>query len=87
MANGSNKTGLLNFLAREWSENAIYAEKSKEHTLFVTHGDNIAPNSPPLMAQLLHAQSWNFAAIKRKRIPGCSSMQIMLLKMDISTLL
>ena len=40
MANGSNKTGLLNFLAREWSENAIYAEKIKEHTLFVTHGDN-----------------------------------------------
>ena len=40
MANGSNKTGLLNFLVREWSENAIYAEKIKEHTLFVTHGDN-----------------------------------------------
>lgn len=40
MVNGSNKTGLLNFLALEWSENAIYAEKIKEHTLFVTHGDN-----------------------------------------------
>ena len=40
MANGINKTGLLNFLAREWSEDAIYAKKMKEHTLFVTHGDN-----------------------------------------------
>ena len=40
MANGSNKTGLLNFLAREWSENVVYAGKIKEHTLFVTHGDN-----------------------------------------------
>ena len=40
MANGSNKTGPLNFLAREWSENVVYAGKIKEHTLFVTHGDN-----------------------------------------------
>ena len=40
MANGSNKTGLLNFLIREWSENAVYAEKIKDRTLFVTHGDN-----------------------------------------------
>ena len=40
MAKGSNKTGLLNFLAREWSQNAVYAEKIKERTLFITHGDN-----------------------------------------------
>ena len=40
MANGSNKTGLLIFLIREWSENAVYAEKIKDRTLFVTHGDN-----------------------------------------------
>ena len=79
MANGSNKTGLLNFLAREWSENVVYVSLSLMET--------IAPNSPPLMVQLLHALSSNYAAIKRKLIPGCSSMQIMLLKMDISTLL
>ena len=40
MANGSNKTGLLNFLVGEWSEKAVYAEKIKDRTLFVTHGDN-----------------------------------------------
>ena len=40
MAKGSNKTSLLNFLAREWSQNAVYAEKIKELTLFITHGDN-----------------------------------------------
>ena len=40
MAKGSNKTGLLNFLAREWSQNAVYAEKIKERTPFITHGDN-----------------------------------------------
>ena len=45
MANGSNKTGLLNFLAREWSENVVYAGKIKEHTLFVTHGDNCTKRS------------------------------------------
>lgn len=40
MANGSNKTGLLNFLVREWSANPACAQKIKDHTLFVTHGDN-----------------------------------------------
>lgn len=40
MANGSNKTSLLNFFVREWSGNVVYAEKIKDHTLFVTHGDN-----------------------------------------------
>ena len=74
MANGNNKTGLLNFLAREQSENAIYAEKIKEHTLFVTHGDNCTKLS-------------SSEADTRMLIPGCSSIQIMLLKMDISTLL
>ena len=37
MANGSNKTGLLNFLVREWSANPVYTQKIKDHTLFVTH--------------------------------------------------
>ena len=40
MANGSNKTGLLKFLVGEWSEKAVYAEKIKDCTVFVTHGDN-----------------------------------------------
>jgi len=40
MANGSIKTGLLNFLVGEWSEKAVYAEKIKDRTVFVTHGDN-----------------------------------------------
>ena len=34
------KTGLLNFLVGEWSEKAVFAEKIKDRTLFVTHGDN-----------------------------------------------
>ena len=38
MANGSNKTGLLNFLVREWSANPVYTQKIKDHTLFVAHG-------------------------------------------------
>ena len=86
MANGPNKTGLLNFLAREWSENAVYANKIKEHTLFITHSGKCTKLSAS-DGTITHAQFWNFAAIKRKLIPGCSSMQIMLLKMDISTLL
>ena len=40
LANGNNKTRLLNFLVGEWSEKAVYAEKIKDRTLFVTHGDN-----------------------------------------------
>lgn len=40
MANGSNRTGLLNFFIGEWSEKAVYAEKIKDRTLFVTYGDN-----------------------------------------------
>ena len=40
LANRNNKTGLLNFLVGEWSEKAVYAEKIKARTLFVTHGDN-----------------------------------------------
>ena len=48
LANGKNKTNLLSFLLREWSENAVYAQKIKDRTFFVTHGDNctklVAPN-------------------------------------------
>ena len=40
MPNGSNKTNLLNFLVRVWSANPAYAQKIKDHTLFVTHGDD-----------------------------------------------
>ena len=48
LANGKNKTNLLSFLVWEWSENAVYAQKIKDRTFFVTHGDNctklVAPN-------------------------------------------
>ena len=48
LANGKNETNLLSFLVREWSENAVYAQKIKDCTFFVTHGDNctklVAPN-------------------------------------------
>ena len=40
MANGSNKTNLVRFLVREWSENAVYADKIKDRTFYVSHGDN-----------------------------------------------
>jgi len=40
MANGSNKTNLLRFLVHEWSENAVYADKIKDRTCYVSHGDN-----------------------------------------------
>ena len=40
MPNGSNKINLLNFLVRVWSANPAYAQKIKDHTLFVTHGDD-----------------------------------------------
>ena len=40
MSNGSNKTNLLNFLVRVWSANTAYAQKIKDHTPFVSHGDN-----------------------------------------------
>jgi len=40
MANGSNKTNLVRFLVREWSENAVYADKIKDRTYYVSHGDN-----------------------------------------------
>ena len=63
MANGSNKTGLLNFLAREWSENAIYAEKIKEHTLFVTHGDNCTKlSSSDGLTYMYHLKRANYHA-------------------------
>lgn len=79
MAKGSNKTGLSNFLTRKWSENAVYAEKIKECTLYITHGGNCS--------KLSASYGTIFAAIKKKLIQGCSSTQIMLLKMDISKLL
>ena len=47
--------------------------RKSKNTLSLSLMETIASNSPPLMVQLLHAQSWNFAAIKRKLIPGCSN--------------
>ena len=40
MANGSIKTNFVRFLVREWSENAVYADKIKDRTYYVSHGDN-----------------------------------------------
>ena len=40
MANGSNKTNFVRFLVRGWSENAVYADKIKDRTFYVSHGDN-----------------------------------------------
>lgn len=38
MANGSNKTSLLNFLVAEWTTNSMYVRMIGNRTLFVTHG-------------------------------------------------
>ena len=40
MTNGSIKTNFVRFLVCEWSENAVYADKIKDRTYYVSHGDN-----------------------------------------------
>jgi len=38
-ANGSNKTNLKEFLLQEWGSNQRFAEKIRDRTLYVTHGE------------------------------------------------
>ncbi|CAH3031303.1 unnamed protein product, partial [Pocillopora meandrina] len=56
LANGKNKTNLLSFLVRERSENAVYAQKIKDCTFFVTHGDNctklVVPNGSTIASDV-----------------------------------